>query len=785
MSDRRVRVYYSTGAPARSHKSCTDDFQAAFSNSPYHARIRRSLEIRRGCHTVCSYLGPYDTVDSAYCITFVPVQRWLQKMGAAGKLRVPTHRAQLISPSARVRRPRGMMAHMNPLAPPMRRRSAPGVSDEQAGPGSPDTPVNPGQRILRLTGASAWGFCSSPSELDPASLEGLAAPEPPPRKKYPSTPASPKKPSMPGSPRSSESGSPGPNKHSATASPMSRGGLFLQDASWMILDADPYSRTPGAKAPSGRSESAGAGALAAARRPPDPPARRPTDPQLSIQARIQQAKVLAEQAKVQAGSPVRADQAKVQDVQAVQAVQAVHVVQTKVVQRRAAELTIAVSVALRVARKLRAERSRHADASDQAVRDRDERMGALGVQLDEANARADNAEQLAQAQANSTNAAAAAEARGRREHRAAQREAHRRERAAERRRDEAELRCEALQTEAAMLRALLPMELQAQVPCTPPRDRSPKVLWAAATAQVAGSERRQSLFHARARAALALPSGLSQISLPKVDLGAISADHSSPTSPISPLISPVSSRAVSLPTVRGSEVSSEMKAKLDDLATDLGGSWRIVPPSPERPPTQAPSAPSAPSANVTLSPSSTLAPPSVPPRDPARPCHWQEVSSHPQPVRPSDLPPHLPPSQLAGRPAKGGDDPEPEEEEAEEVDKGDGGTPMLSDRSTSFARSTQMQWLMEQTSQIAELEEPSNGSAFGEEEGDESARRKDSKDGKGGDERLRSLYDGVTPPATGPGSGRRASRSASKASPLVSPLARSASLLSSRLFGRI
>ena len=675
--------------------------------------------------------------------------------------------------SARVRRPRGMMAHMNPLAPPMRRRSAPGVSEEQAGPGSPDTPVNPGQRILRLTGASAWGFCSSPSELDPASLEGLAAPEPPPRKKYSSTPGSPNKPPMPGSPRSSESGSPSPNKHSATASPMPRGGLFLQDASWMISDADPYSRTPGAKAPGGRSESAGAGALAAA--------RRPTDPQLSIQARIQQAKVLAEQAKVQAGSPVRADQAKVQDVQDVQAV---HVVQTKVVQRRAAELTIAVSVALRVARKLRAERSRHADASDQAVRDRDERMGALGVQLDEANARADNAEQLAQAQANSTNAAAAAEARGRREHRAAQREAHRRERAAERRRDEAELRCEALQTEAAMLRAMLPKELQAQVPCTPPRDRSPKVLWAAATAQVAGSERRQSLFHARARAALALPSGLSQITLPKVDLGAISADHSSPISPISPLISPVSSRAVSLSTVRGGEVSSETKAKLDDLATELGGSWRIVPPSPKQSPTQAPSAPSAPSANVTLFPSSTLAPPSVPsvpPRDPARPCHRQEVSSHPQPVRPSDLPPHLPPSQSAGRPAKGGDDPEPEE--AEEEDRGDGGTPMLGDRSTSFARTTQMQWLMEQTSQIAEVEEGANGSAFSEEEGDESARRKASKNGKGGDERLRSLYDGVTPPATGPGSGRRASRSASKASPigLVSPLARSASLLSSRL----
>ena len=95
-----------------------------------------------------------------------------------------------------------------------------------------------------------------------------------------------------------------------------------------------------------------------------------------------------------------------------------------------------------------------------------------------------------------------------------------------------------------------------------------------------------------------------------------------------------------------------------------------------------------------------------------------------------------------------------------------------------------MQWLMEQTSQVEEGEEEgANGSPFGDEEGDDSARRKGGKDGRGGDGRLRSLYDGVTPPATGLGSGRRASRSASKASPLglASPLARSASLLSSRL----
>ena len=196
--------------------------------------------------------------------------------------------------------------------------------------------------------------------------------------------------------------------------------------------------------------------------------------ELSIQERIQRAKALAEQAKVQPPSPARADQAKVQAVQAVQAVQdvqtvqavhAVSAVQTKAVQRRAAELTIAVSVALRVARKLRAERSRHAEAraavEKALIRDRDERVSALEAQLEEANARVDNAEQLAQAEANSRNAAAAAALR---EERAAQREAHRRERAAERRRDEAELRCETLQTEAAMLRALLPKELHAQVP---------------------------------------------------------------------------------------------------------------------------------------------------------------------------------------------------------------------------------------------------------------------------------------------------------------------------------
>ena len=255
---------------------------------------------------------------------------------------------------------------------------------------------------------------------------------------------------------------------------------------------------------------------------------------MSIQERIQRAKALAEQAKVQPPSPARADQAKVhavqavQDVQTVQAVHAVSAVQTKAVQRRAAELTIAVSVALRVARKLRAERSRHAEARAQVekalIRDRDERVGALEAQLEEANARVDNVEQLAQAEANSRNAAAAAALR---EERAAQREAHRRERAAERRRGEAGLRCETLQTEAAMLRALLPKELQAQVPRTPARDRSPKLLWRAAKTQAAGSERRESLFHARARAALAL----------STDRG--------PASPTSPSTSPSISAPIS------------------------------------------------------------------------------------------------------------------------------------------------------------------------------------------------------------------------------------------------
>ena len=110
-------------------------------------------------------------------------------------------------------------------------------------------------------------------------------------------------------------------------------------------------------------------------------------------------------------------------------------------------------------------------------------------------------------------------------------------------RDEAELRCETLQTEAAMLRALLPKELQAQVPRTPARDRSPKLLWRAAKTQAAGSERRESLFHARARAALAL----------STDRG-----PASPTSPsTSPSISAVSSRALSLPTVPPSRGGGE------------------------------------------------------------------------------------------------------------------------------------------------------------------------------------------------------------------------------------
>ena len=102
-----------------------------------------------------------------------------------------------------------------------------------------------------------------------------------------------------------------------------------------------------------------------------------------------------------------------------------------------------------------------------------------------------------------------------------------------------------------------------------------------------------------------------------------------------------------------------------------------------------------------------------------------------------------------------------------------------------------MQWLMEQTSQIDVAEERATTALLGEEEGDEAARRKGSKLGKGGDEWMRSLYeDASQPPAMGVASGRRATRSASKASPLglasprASPLARSASLFSARLSSR-
>ena len=152
-----------------------------------------------------------------------------------------------------------MAQYMKPLAPPMRRRSAPGLSDGQAGLRPPGAPAS--SRILRPT----WAFGASPShdlcKLDPAILtEGLAAPEPPPRKKRPSAPDSPNQPSVTGSARSSESESPSPivtpNKHSGTLSPMPRGGLFLQDASWMIADADPYSRTPAPRGPNGASQSA-------------------------------------------------------------------------------------------------------------------------------------------------------------------------------------------------------------------------------------------------------------------------------------------------------------------------------------------------------------------------------------------------------------------------------------------------------------------------------------------------------------------------------------------------
>ena len=117
--------------------------------------------------------------------------------------------------------------------------------------------------------------------------------------------------------------------------------------------------------------------------------------------------------------------------------------------RRAAELTIAVSVVLWMSRKLRAERMQHTDASDQMVRDQDQRMSALEHELDVANERATTTERLAQARV------AATEARASRELELAQREMLKRERTIERRYDEAELRYEALQREAAMLRAML------------------------------------------------------------------------------------------------------------------------------------------------------------------------------------------------------------------------------------------------------------------------------------------------------------------------------------------
>ena len=207
--------------------------------------------------------GVYEHATSSFLTLFTP--RKTCKL-----FRGPEHGHLRAARGSRLGHPRvsrlrvTMMAqYMNPLAPPMRRRSAPGLSDGQAGLRPPGAPAS--SRILRPT----WAFGASPShdlcKLDPAILtEGLAAPEPPPRKKRPSAPASPSpnQPSVTASARSSESESPSPNvtpnKHSGTLSPMPRGGLFLQDASWMIADADPYSRTPAPRAPNGGSQSTGA-----------------------------------------------------------------------------------------------------------------------------------------------------------------------------------------------------------------------------------------------------------------------------------------------------------------------------------------------------------------------------------------------------------------------------------------------------------------------------------------------------------------------------------------------
>lgn len=252
--------------------------------------------------------------------------------------------------------------------------------------------------------------------------------------------------------------------------------------------------------------------------------------------------------------------------------------------RRAAEMTIAVSVVLRISRKLRAdvwseraERMQQTDASDQVVRDQDQRMSALEHLLDLATVRAAEAEERgAKAGQQAQARVAAAEARSSRELELGQREVLRRERAAERGRDEAELRCEALQAEAAMLRAMLPEEVHAQVPCTP----QPKG-WGVRSAQLKKSEgsegsevtetvrgqsrgpsRGQSLFHQRARTSLAQGS-----------------------------VSSASSRAISLPrdgTPRGgdgrllpisiSPISSATRSKLDGLVGEL---QRVQPQPPQ------------------------------------------------------------------------------------------------------------------------------------------------------------------------------------------------------------
>lgn len=148
-------------------------------------------------------------------------------------------------------------------------------------------------------------------------------------------------------------------------------------------------------------------------------------------------------------------------------------------QKAGAELFIAVNIALRNARKLKAELKSRSRKWDQMVREQDMQMAAVERELEEAKGRADAAERAVQSRA------AAAEAKANAMVHEVGRELVKRERAAERRTEEARLKCDAQQREIEALRQVILQLGGAAAEAQVPRHSAARVLSPRANAPLA------------------------------------------------------------------------------------------------------------------------------------------------------------------------------------------------------------------------------------------------------------------------------------------------------------